>query len=156
MIRRLLSILGGDADSERQPEQPDPVALALAVLLVELAQADHDHKESEETEILRLLEGSLELVPAQARELLADAKQTVEHSVSLHDFTRTLHERMDYAEKQRVIEMLWRIALADFSLDKYEDYMIGKIADLLYVSRGDVIRLKHRVAESIFDSDRDA
>ena len=49
---------------------------------------------------------------------------------------------MSYEEKTTVIEMLWRIALADNNLDKYEDYMIGKIADLLYIARGDVIQLE--------------
>ena len=56
---------------------------------------------------------------------------------------------MTYAEKSTVIEMLWQIALADNHLDKYEDYMIGKIADLLYIARGDVIRLKNRVLEKL-------
>jgi uncharacterized tellurite resistance protein B-like protein len=60
---------------------------------------------------------------------------------------------MSYPEKEAVIEMLWRIALADHDLDKYEDYMIGKIAELLYVYRGDVLRLKQRVVESIAGSD---
>ena len=39
--------------------------------------------------------------------------------------------------------------MADNKLDKYEDYMIGKIAELLYVARGDVIRLRQRVFESM-------
>ena len=56
---------------------------------------------------------------------------------------------MSYAEKEVVVEMLWHIALADQNLDKYEDYMIGKIAELLYVYRGDVLRLKDRVIQLI-------
>ena len=42
-----------------------------------------------------------------------------------------------------------QVALADRSLDKYEDYLIGKLGELLYVSRGDVIRLKHRVTQRL-------
>ena len=45
--------------------------------------------------------------------------------------------------------MLWRIALADHNIDKYEDYMIAKIAELLYIARGDVIRLRQRVIDSM-------
>jgi uncharacterized tellurite resistance protein B-like protein len=56
---------------------------------------------------------------------------------------------MTYAEKESVIQMLWRIALADRNIDKYEDYMIGKIAELLYVARGDVIRLRQQVLDSL-------
>jgi uncharacterized tellurite resistance protein B-like protein len=39
--------------------------------------------------------------------------------------------------------MLWQVAYADGQLDKYEDSLVLKISDLLYVSRGRVMRLKH-------------
>jgi uncharacterized tellurite resistance protein B-like protein len=39
--------------------------------------------------------------------------------------------------------MLWRVAYADGRLDKFEDSLVLKISDLLYVSRGLVMRLKH-------------
>ena len=35
------------------------------------------------------------------------------------------------------------------SLDKYEDYLVGKVCELLYVSRGDVVRLKHDVLKDL-------
>ena len=37
------------------------------------------------------------------------------------------------AEKQRVVEMLWQVALADRRLDKHEDHLVRRIAELLYV-----------------------
>ena len=49
--------------------------------------------------------------------------------------------------------MLWQVALTDRNLDKYEDYLIGKLGELLYVSRGDVIRLKNRVMEGFVARD---
>ncbi len=147
MMERLRRLLG--APSDAKPSVPtDRIDLAIAVLLVEIARADHDHTDAEDAEILRLLRKTPDIPHADAQALLDEAKHTVEHSVSMHDFTRTVHEQMSYNEKQEVIEMLWRIALTDHSLDKYEDYLIGKIAELLYVSRGDVIRLKHRVTDS--------
>lgn len=156
MIGRLRKLLLGREANSDPTSSTSSLELAVAVLLVELARADHQHDEREDREILQQLQRSLELGPEPARELLDTAKYTVEHSVSLHEFTRTLHEGMDYGEKQRVIEMLWQIALADRTIDKYEDYMIGKIAELLYVSRGDVIRLKHRVLERITNLDQPA
>ena len=156
MIGRLRKLLMG-REGNSDPSAPTrSLELAVAVLLVELARADHQHDEREDQEILEQLQQSLELGPGPARELLDKAKHTVEHSVSLHEFTRTLHEGMDYGEKRRVIEMLWQIALADRAIDKYEDYLIGKIAELLYVSRGDVIRLKHRVLQHIAHLDEPA
>ena len=41
--------------------------------------------------------------------------------------------------------MLWKLAMADQELDKYEDYLVRKIADLLYVSNTVVLRIRHEV-----------
>lgn len=147
MMRNLREMLGRLVDAGADGTDEARLDLAVAVLLVEMARADHDHAEVEQQEITRQLETAFRLDPAEARGLLAEARGAVEHSVSLHEFTRTLHDGMDYAEKQRVVEMLWEVALADSSLDRYEDYLVGKVAELLYVSRGDVLRLKHRVVE---------
>ena len=99
--------------------------------------------------MLAALRQAFSLSDAAAEELVTHAETAAEDSVSLHEFTSVLHAELDNAEKQRVVEMLWHIALADKTLDKYEDYMIGKIAELLYVARGDVIRLRNRVYSSL-------
>ena len=39
--------------------------------------------------------------------------------------------------------MLWTVAFADRTLDKHEDYVVRKVADLLYVPHRDVIRIRH-------------
>jgi uncharacterized tellurite resistance protein B-like protein len=51
------------------------------------------------------------------------------------------------------VTLLWELALGDRGLDKYEDYLVGKIAELLYVPRGDVIRLKVAVEEARLRAD---
>lgn len=149
MIGKLREIIRGLAPEAEESGRELDLDLAVAVLLVEMARADHRLADAEEKEIRRQLQTAFGLDAAAAQSLTARARDTVEHSVSLHQFTRALHEGMDYAEKQRVVEMLWQVALADHSLDKYEDYLVGKVAELLYVSRGDVIRLRQRVAESL-------
>jgi uncharacterized tellurite resistance protein B-like protein len=44
--------------------------------------------------------------------------------------------------------MLWQIAYADSKLDKYENALVLKISDLLYVSRPRVMRLKHDAGQA--------
>ena len=155
MIGKLKDMLSGLVDVPA--EQADDLALdlAVAVLMVEMARADHQLDAAEEQAIQAQLEKEFGMNAEQGAQLLSRARELVEDSVSLHEFTRTIHESMDYDEKQRVIEMLWRVALADYSLDKYEDYLIAKIGELLYVSRGDVMRLKHRVVQDIRPVDAD-
>jgi uncharacterized tellurite resistance protein B-like protein len=147
MIRRLKKFFTRTTRSAPEDSATDTIQLAVAVLLVEIARADHQQQESEDSEISSQLADNFQLSADEARSLLNAAKDRVEHSVSLQEFTRRLHTDLSDGQKQKVIEMLWRVALADNDLDKYEDYLIGKIAELLYVSRGDVIRLRHHVSE---------
>lgn len=149
MIDKLLKFLGLEQELPEQQCSAERIRHATAVLLVEIARADHDLREEEMAEIRDQLAGQFDIEAAQAADLLGRARKTSDDSVSLYEFTRILHAEMSYAEKESVIAMLWRIALADRDLDKYEDYMIGKIAELLYVARGDVLRLKQRVIESL-------
>jgi uncharacterized tellurite resistance protein B-like protein len=148
MIRKLRELFNLPEKPEQEAsDEQDRIQLSTTVLLVEIARADHARKDVESAEMRKQLAARFNLSEEESRTLLEAAEQAVEHSVSLHEFTRLLHNEMTYTEKETVIEMLWRIALADDDLDKYEDYMIGKIADLLYIARGDVIRLKSRVMD---------
>ncbi len=139
-LRTLLRELGGGPG---QAPDPDQVPLAMAALLVEAARADHHVKEAELEEIGTLLAVRLDLDAAKASDLVHRARAAVEDSVSLYEFTRPLQESLSYSQKEELVRMLWHVALADRRLDKYEDYLVGKVAELLYVARGDVLRLKH-------------
>lgn len=152
MIDALLKFLGIGEQLDEEDCIREGLRHATAVLLVEIARADHELSDGELAEIRDQLAAAFELGSNDAADLLDRARTAVEEAVSLHEFTRLLHAELSYAEKESVVEMLWRIALVDRDLDKYEDYMIAKISDLLYVARGDVIRIKQRVVESL---DRD-
>lgn len=130
-------------------EGPERLRISVAALLVELARADFEQHEAEERRILALLARYYGLTDAQAVELLAEAERLVDDSVSLRDFTAPLHEGLSYREKEELIAMLWTVALEDRQLDKYEEFLIGKLAELLYVSRGDVIRLRYQAQQRL-------
>jgi len=121
--------------------------LATAILLIEISRADFDQDEQELDTIRALLRGHLDLSRDEAGALVADAMQQADYSASLQAFTRQLHEELEYPEKLSIVDMLWRVALADSVLDKHEDHLIRKIADLLYVSHGDLIRIRNRVRD---------
>ena len=38
--------------------------------------------------------------------------------------------------------MMWQVAMADNALSQYEEHVIRKVADLLYVPHGDFIAAK--------------
>ena len=82
--------------------------------------------------------------------LANEATEVAEDSVSLHQFTQSLHQHLSESEKAEIVSLLWQVAYADGYLDKFEDSIVLKISDLLYVSRGKVMQLKHdaRLAQS--------
>lgn len=148
MLRALTNFLDqtfGGEDGDDAGVSENDLRLATAVLLVEVARADFSEDEIEIDTVAGLLESHLGTSPAEAKRLVDEAQSHADHSASLRSFTRQLHEELSNAEKLRIVEMLWRVALADSTLDKHEDHLIRKVAGLLYVSHGDLIRVRNRV-----------
>ncbi len=146
MLSKLTSFfdraLGEQTVSSNDREQALRVATAL--LLVEVARADYAEDLVEDETIFASLKQFFSLSDEDAQLLLEDARREADSAVELQQFTRRLHDQLSYAEKLRIVEMLWQVALADQRLDKHEDYVVRKIADLLYVSHSDLIRVRNR------------
>jgi uncharacterized tellurite resistance protein B-like protein len=132
------------ADNEEDREHA--IRMATAVLMIDVARADDTFDEAEFDRVLSLTEKHFELAAEDAAALVNSANETAESIVSLHGFTDTLHANLQEHEKARIVEMLWKVAYADGDLDKYENSLVLKISDLLHVSRGAVMRLKHDAA----------
>ena len=116
---------------------------ATAVLMLDVARSDNVFEESEFERVLGLIEKHFGMSPEDAAELVNAADEKAEDLVSLHEFTQLLHNNLDESEKARIVGLLWQVAYADGRLDKYEDSLVRKISDLLHVSRGRSMRLKH-------------
>lgn len=150
MLRALTSFFDqafGDDGAAEAGATEHELRLATAVLLVEVARADFDEDALEIEAVADLLESHLAISRPEVEQLVAEAQRQADHSASLQAFTRQLHEELGTSEKLRIIEMLWRVALADATLDKHEDHVIRKVAGLLYVSHSDLIRVRNRVTE---------
>ena len=151
MIKRLFVQVFESISIEASPASPEAgvldreaaLRMATAVLLIDVARADHVFEESEYDRVLQLIESHFALTPEQAAELFNAAGEEADDMVSLYEFTQLLNKNLSDEEKARIIALLWQVAYADGQLDKYEDSLVLKISDLLYVSRGRVMRLKH-------------
>lgn len=133
------------ADKE-QTQNKHTVELASAVLMIEISLAD-DHIHDEERRVIEELLGKcFDLQQKEIDELISLAEEEVDHAVSLHEFTRLLNESFSMPDKINVIKNLWHVAYADSVIDKYEEYYIRKVADLLYISHADYILAKLKAA----------
>jgi uncharacterized tellurite resistance protein B-like protein len=147
VLRKLTALF----DSAFASDNVDPAAreqalrVATALLLIEVARADYASDLAEDATMLASLKQFFALDDAAAALLLEEARSTADRAVELQQFTRRLHEQLSTAEKLRVVEMLWQVALADSRLDKHEDHLVRRIAELMYVSHSDLIRIRNRV-----------
>ena len=122
--------------------------LATAALLFEMLRADDDEHPDERSAIERVLRDQFELSKEETLELSRLADQEAAEAASLYQFTGLINDHFTPEQKVSVVEMLWQVAYADGSLDPYEEALVRKIADLIYVPHRDFIRAKHRVQDS--------
>lgn len=127
---------------EQEPDSARLVALAAAALLFEVAWADQDIAEDEVALIEGQLGDQLGLPPAEVRELIEESRAAQQNSVGVYRFTRTINESWNEQQKFALVTALWRVALTDDGLHRYEEHAIRKIAELLYLSHTRFIEAK--------------
>jgi uncharacterized tellurite resistance protein B-like protein len=143
-ISQVVDAISAPTNDEENPESRDAaLRSATAVLMLDVARSDHVFEESEFERVIGLVEKHFGMSPEDAAELVNAADEKAEELVSLHEFTQLLHNNLDESEKARIVGLLWQVAYADGRLDKFEDSLVRKISDLLHVSRGRSMRLKH-------------
>src|SRR5699024_11096032 len=83
----------------------------------------------------------------EAEDILADALSQADDATSLYEFTGQINEHVNQERKQALLESIWMVALADERVDKYEEHLIRRIADLLHLNHREFVQARHR-AES--------
>ena len=113
----------------------------------EVAYADHEFDKTEQERLPELIKVHTGLTTQECLELMDIAKQEVDASTSIHQFTRHLNEKFSLEEKTELLTTLWSVAYADGNIDKYEDHMIRRISDLLHLRHSEFIKAKHDAKE---------
>ncbi|TCK17187.1 putative tellurite resistance protein B-like protein [Thiogranum longum] len=122
--------------------------LATAALLFEVQRADFEEHDDERKVLERVLQETFALSKEETRELARLAQCESEDSVSLHQFTHIINQRFSPEEKVRVVEMLWQVAFADGRIDRYEEALVRKISELIYVPHRAYIQARHRAQDA--------
>jgi uncharacterized tellurite resistance protein B-like protein len=135
-ISPLLAGGRGEAEVEQR------VRLATAALFVEMMRADFEVTNEERRQLEALVQETLGLDADETRELLAAAEHEVDSAVEVFQFTHLVDEAFTPEQKVQVVERLWRVAYADARVDRLEEHLVRKIANLLHVSHADYIAAK--------------
>lgn len=123
----------------------DPIHVAACALLLEIGHADGTYGERERQHLLRTLEQRFLLDAEVLQELETLALTERRGSVDLWQFTTLLAKEYGPADKERLIEGLWRIVYADGSMSRDEQYLMRKITQLLDVAPAVVHAIQKRV-----------
>jgi len=139
---RIQSAMGNETETDEQS-----LRLATAALMIEMTRADFEVTDDERLAVDGVLRDLFSISDDEAKELARLAEAEVDNAACLFDFTRMVDQSFTQPQKQRVVEMLWRVAFADTEKDHHEEYLVRKIADLIHVSHEDFIKARHRVEQ---------
>ena len=130
-------------------DESHQLRLATAALLIEMMQQDDEVHEKEYQAVMLALQEKFNLLENETEALIKLAREEAHAATDYHQFTRLIAKQFTQPQKIKVIEYLWMVAYADGHLDRYEEHMVRRIADLIYVSHTDFIQAKHQVRKHL-------
>lgn len=121
--------------------------LATAALLIEVMVIDGNLDPDETQSIAATLSRMLDLSNQQVDELIELSQEEVREATSLYQFTSEINKHFDHNKKLSLMTAMWRVAFADGHLDKHEENIIRRVADLLHIRHSEYIRCKQLARE---------
>lgn len=147
MANGLQKLVGAETEAQRSTREAQQLQQTVATLLFETARVDHDVRDEDLRVAEECLRELFALTPEQARPLLVHASQLQHRPTSYHPLAKIVNSHFRAEEKSRLIEYMWRVAHADEEVNMYEDHLVRKIAELLYVPHREFIRAKHQARD---------
>ena len=120
--------------------------LATCILLIEVSKSDDDYDKVEQEKIISLIKDKFVLTDDEIEEVFSLSNNHHNKMISLFEWTDIINKECSYNQKLAIIGFMWDIAFIDSKIDKYEDYTIRKVCDLIYVKHKDFINLKNEIA----------
>jgi len=141
LLKKLKDLLGSESTATGEVEHRG-LELACAALMFEVARADFTVETTEQDAVTSLLTAQFNLGADEVSTITEAAVEQADAATCLFEFTRTLNELASAEQKRDLLAMMWRVAMADNEISRYEEHVIRKVADLLYVPHGDFIAAK--------------
>ena len=151
MIKQLKALFDkalADKTTGEEISETEQLQISSAILMLLVARTDHDITESELSNVRQAMQSKFQLSELATAALMDDATSQIEDVIDFHQFTSSINEHFDLAQKCMLIEYMWQVALADGNLDAYEDHFIRKIADLLYLRPTELLSARERARQA--------
>ena len=133
----------------RDIREPDGHRLQVATgaLLIEMMRTDVECTEGERAVVVAALRSKFDLTLEETHDLVELAEAEADESIDHYQFTSLIKTGFSQEQKRRVVEYLWAVAFADENVDKHEEYLVRKIANLIGVSHKEFIEAKLRARD---------
>ena len=133
-----------NVSTENQTDTNHTLQLATCILLIEVSKSDDDFDTNEQEKIKKLLQAKFDLNKEELNYIYSLSNDNHKNMTSLFEWTDIINKECSYEEKLIIIGYMWDIAFTDSKIDKYEDYTIRKVSELIYVKHKDFINLKNQ------------
>ncbi|MDD4881586.1 MAG: TerB family tellurite resistance protein [Gallionellaceae bacterium] len=147
MLTKLNEFIDSLAPSPQSRIQRDASAVreACCGLLMEVARLDNANAEQKRGLVAQMMREQFEIPDADLSAMIDQAGRLENRLTSYFDPVKRINRRFEPHRKAQFVEQLWRVAMVDGDIDMYEDHLVRKLADLLYVPHNDFILAKNRV-----------
>tara|TARA_Y100000768_G_C23946193_1_gene667717 strand:+ start:259 stop:702 length:444 start_codon:yes stop_codon:yes gene_type:complete len=132
-----------DLPSDNKSDINHTLQLATCILLIEVSKSDDDFDIHEQEKIKKLIQNKFNLTIEELNHIFSVSSDSHTNMTSLFEWTDIINNECSYEEKLVIIGFMWDIAFTDSKIDKYEDYTIRKVSELIYVKHKDFIALKN-------------
>ena len=147
LIKKALGVKDTTDTVQSDTANENKIEIAACVVLVEIAESDSECTEDEIGHVLETMKSTFNLSREHAEEMIELAREARKNSVDLWQFTNQINQCFDRSEKIKIIEAAWRVIYADGRIDKHEDYLVHKLANLLELKHKELIDAKIRTRE---------
>lgn len=145
MLNRIKRFFDQHLAVDSMAQDPEHVLrLAIGALLLEMTHMDGEVWPKQREAVEQAVRTCFDLAEGEANELLELAEAERAESTDYFQFTSLINRAYTPEQKERLVETLWRVAYANEALHMYEEHLVRKVAELLYVPHGAFIAAKHR------------
>ncbi len=148
LFKRFFGKSAAKGSSDKEVAGSHDVRIATCALLLEMANIDGEFSVSEREGIIRILREDYRLSDEHSIALIAAADAELKQSIDLWQFAKLINQNYSTDEKLQIIETIWKIVYADGRLDRHEDYLVHKLANLLRLTHKQLIDAKLKVIQS--------
>ncbi|BDF95807.1 MULTISPECIES: tellurite resistance TerB family protein [Pseudoalteromonas] len=129
-------------NEQQSTMQEHDLKTAIAALLIEVMRADSEQQADELQTLALTLKKYFNLSDEDVAQLTEQAGKSLDEAIDYFQFSKQINAQCNAAQRIEIIELLWRLAYADGELDPQEEYVIRRVASLLYVTHEDFIAAK--------------